>query len=294
MGYNYYDYQNWDFYPILAISIVFAFGYPILLSFLHCYKEETAVYVMYLISKITFRDAFKRTTSEKDEKVYYSMLGYRCSKKLLLVNSLMSIAIWQAAFATFWAVFLIEESFACDENLDCFPVRSNSSHTLGLLIQDVPIKDCSKFILADDIQVLCFRYSLNYAEALGAAGGVFLIATTFIRGHLEVLMEILRIEISKYMSHQENIKLWKLIIAMFLYAVCGLILLLLGSIILLATCASNFLFSIFFRSHASIMQYCSYLYALPFSSIGAMYSAYYIVEKGSNKENQPLVVNSKR
>ena len=74
---------------------------------------------------------------------------------------------------TFWNVFLIEETFACDPGLDCFFHNDSDSDQL------IAVSECS--LINPNLTVVCFRFSLYFGQALGSAGGLITIASIIVR-----------------------------------------------------------------------------------------------------------------
>lgn len=68
---------------------------------------------------------------------------------------LLSSLWYQVLFpALFWEVFLLEESFICDPDLDCFPFDADNNTNL----QDNPVLNCTDFGMSDHhLMSLCIQ-----------------------------------------------------------------------------------------------------------------------------------------
>lgn len=78
---------------------------------------------------------------------------------------------------TFVAVFLYEVTTTCDESLDCYPFNvTKHGFEKRLPLHKHTITNCSEYLDMDNVVVDCYTFVLQYAEALGAAGGVMAIA----------------------------------------------------------------------------------------------------------------------
>lgn len=78
---------------------------------------------------------------------------------------------------TFVAVFLYEVTTTCDESLDCYPFNvTTHGFEKRVPLHKHTITNCSEYQDMDNVVVDCYTFVLQYAEALGAAGGVMAIA----------------------------------------------------------------------------------------------------------------------
>ena len=89
-----------------------------------------------------------------------------------------SFMITSCALITFWDKFLVDVTYSCDPNLDCYPLPFP-----GITYQNIPpIVNCSDYVtLPDNMTIICFTFMFDYSQAFGAAGGVFAFAVFGIR-----------------------------------------------------------------------------------------------------------------
>ena len=66
------------------------------------------------------------------------------------------------SIVTFLNTFLLENSFSCEENFDCFAMTDEG------VFKNERITDCSNFT---HMEIICFRMAYKYSEGLGEAGG---------------------------------------------------------------------------------------------------------------------------
>lgn len=177
MRHNLNIYLHWDVIPILVV-VVLAQCIALIPIFttlqLFCksrrckWLRNRKYLLMFTISKVILRGFEQRKVNGK--RSYF--IGDQ-HIPVILVKSIVTflypaVVITVAlAIITFWGVFLIEETFACDPGLDCFPFTE-----AGKELQGYPIVNCSDFESADNVTVVCYRFALKYAEGAGAAGGV--------------------------------------------------------------------------------------------------------------------------
>jgi hypothetical protein len=79
----------------------------------------------------------------------------------------------------FWNEFLVEESYSCQSDVNCFVLDENDS---PLHQEPLVRENCTEFELitskdSSNITLCCFKFVFNYASALGNAGGVLILAS---------------------------------------------------------------------------------------------------------------------
>jgi hypothetical protein len=136
---------------------------------------------------------------KEDEDCSCVKVGGSKTKKIALkVLALLIIPLTVVTiFFSFWNVWLVEEekNGACVPNFDCFPMLNGES------LQDKPVANCSQVldssmmmelmntttILPNETGIIeepkitykCYRFLFNYAEGIGAAGGVLFFTAVF-------------------------------------------------------------------------------------------------------------------
>ena len=97
-----------------------------------------------------------------------------------------SFMITSCALMTFWDTFLVDVTYSCDPNFDCYPLPLAS-----ITHQSIPpIVNCSDYVTlpADNMTIVCFTFTFDYSQAFGAAGGVFAFAVFGIRIVLGIII----------------------------------------------------------------------------------------------------------
>ena len=138
---------------------------------------------MFNVSKVILKEV--ELKKENRKKVYY-LREYKIPIWLMrtVLTAIYNISVITIALAitSFWIVFLIEETFACDNGLDCFPFSED-----GHRLQDQPIGNCSDYESLTNITITCYRFSFLYAQGFGATGGVLLFAAFIITVYTTVM-----------------------------------------------------------------------------------------------------------
>ena len=91
------------------------------------------------------------------------------------------------ALTTFWFVFLVDVTYSCDPNLDCYPFPAGFSK---VITWNIPaIINCSDYeILPDNTTIVCFTFTFDYHEAIGAVGSVFAFMVFGIRAMIGIIV----------------------------------------------------------------------------------------------------------
>ncbi len=113
--------------------------------------------------KLLFGDIFKEVSL--DGKPVLTMYNRKVTYFMAQPFFVATILVFAGGFALFWTVFLIDESYACDPNLDCYPVLRK-----GFVL--LPISNCSEFQLQANVTILCYQFVFEFAEGIGAMGGL--------------------------------------------------------------------------------------------------------------------------
>ncbi len=102
----------------------------------------------------------------------YTICGRHVRPWLLVVLFMVVVFVCSCTVVTFWCQFLITESDRCNHHMDCF-VRNETTKEFP----EIPVSNCSDYDNVTSYVMRCYRFSFNYADALGDAGGVMILAT---------------------------------------------------------------------------------------------------------------------
>ena len=104
----------------------------------------------------------------------YTICGRHVRPWLLIILFLVVVFVHSCTAVSFWCEFLIDESNHCDKHMDCFAL--NGTTLLEIEEDQQPLQNCSEYEL-QKYTIHCFRFSFDYATAIGNAGGVLVWAT---------------------------------------------------------------------------------------------------------------------
>ena len=119
--------------------------------------------IIYGLPKLLFQEVFDHNGQR------LALHGREVPRSIVFFFFGAAALVLGCAFITFWSVFLIDETFACDPGLDCYPVTDDDDKKP---LQHTPITDCSEFDTLDNVTIFCYQFVFRYAEGFGAAGGL--------------------------------------------------------------------------------------------------------------------------
>ena len=181
-GHSIDTYKNWNVFAPFAVTILI--GLPVgvasgLYPWLRKYERYTNLLLEY--SKIVFRDALKREDLHR-----ISLHGYTFSENNLLVFCFITVSLMSCVFISFWATFLIEETFVCDLQLDCFFINYSSTFADLHSSQLQRVDDCSS--VDDNSTVICYQFVLDLTGGFASAVGFLTVAVYYVRVYMYILV----------------------------------------------------------------------------------------------------------
>ena len=167
-----YDYQVYTLWLVIPTVVGFVLFFVLSIALCQYARGSTLKVVEYLIGE---------PEDIKEEKDW--------------IQQIQPVVIYAAfqltgcALMTFWYEFLVDLSYGCDPDLDCYPFPVGFSTAVTWSIP--PIENCSDYeILPDNMTIICFTFSFDYAGAIGEALGVFGFAALGIRIMTEIVKSL--------------------------------------------------------------------------------------------------------
>ena len=228
----------WQTLPVIGVFCLLFFIVQVPLMICGAYRciiRKNLPDFFYGILKATFRGSVdKKQINGGQEKD--CIFGYQVSIGGIYWITIITFTLWQALVTTFWTVFLTEITVSknIDQTMDCYRI-------------DI----CNQTQMMEDYQFQCYRFVFNYAEGFAAAGGVLVIATTLIEGHVTSVIWM------KKQSHSMKnqclcVSLWFLII---IIAIIPFLVIIILIAVIVSTC---FLKAAILGNGQSIMLFISY------------------------------------
>ena len=182
--YDYLVYALWLTIPASVASLL-----PCVVIILLCcsvrFRSSTAGMVKFLLGDLVEK-------KEEEDGTEYLIQGQPLQGVFLSMVTYCTFTITSCALMTFWYEFLVDVTFSCDPNLDCYPVPAPSfsfDNLKNSYLSIPPIVNCSDYeTLPDNTTIVCFTFTFDYPQAFGAAGGVFAFAVFGIRAVIGIMV----------------------------------------------------------------------------------------------------------
>lgn len=189
-GYTYTTYMNWDFWVPVGVSILTILLTAVVVGlsiawFKFCRSSaHHFLELAYQFGKLVMHDALQRNI--RSEPHYLILYDRPISPVFVIILSVLTPVMFIPGFISFWASFLVDETFACDPGLDCF-LRNPSS----LMIQDQqPLMNCSQL---ENDTIVCFQFVFDYVAGCASMGGFLIVAVTSLKLYGIILMWLIGI-----------------------------------------------------------------------------------------------------
>ena len=178
-GYSYNTYMNWDTWVPIGINSLCIILATILVTtsiiWFKFYRSSAhhLIELTYQLAKLVLRDSLQRNL----EAVPPRMILYdrKVSPISVILLSTLAPAVFVPAFVAFWASFLVEETYVCDPELDCFSLDSSSFATTN---DQQPISNCTDH---ENSTIVCFQFAFDCTSGFATAGGVLVVAVTSLK-----------------------------------------------------------------------------------------------------------------
>ena len=178
--YNYLVYYLWVTVPALVV-LVFSYVVVILLCCSVRFRSSSAGMVKFLLGDLVEK-------KEEEDGTKYLIQGQPLNRAFLTTMALGTLMITSCALMTFWYEFLVDVTYSCDPNLDCY-LYPAPSFSFKMYFSIPPIVNCSDYeTLPDNMTIICFTFTFDYSQAFGAAGGVFAFAVFGIRTVIGIMV----------------------------------------------------------------------------------------------------------
>ena len=122
--------------------------------------------------RLIYGTHIKECGSLRQENIYV-ICGRHVRPWLLIVLFTAVIFVCSCTGVAFWCNFIVTESNHCDKHMDCFAME-------GTRLEEVngrnPLENCSSYENTT-YNLHCFRFSFDYASAIGDASGIMVLAT---------------------------------------------------------------------------------------------------------------------
>ena len=173
---------------VVSVYVIILVGWPLKKNCTKLVDEEIPVHVMEEIReeghkipcwtiiygglKLIYESDLAECKHPRQTNIY-TIHGRHVRPWLLAVLFMVLVFIFNCTLVGFWCEFLIEEGTQCTPEMDCFARNKSSS---GSLIQKESLGENCSMYENQSFTIQCFKFSFDYATAMGNAGGVMVLA----------------------------------------------------------------------------------------------------------------------
>ena len=264
-GYSYSTYTHWDLWVPIGVSVLtvaltaLAVASSTAWYRLHRITAHHSLELAYHFSRLVLGDSLQREI--KSQPPCLTLFDREISPLATIFLAALSPALLIPAFVSFWASFLIKETFSCDPGLDCF-FRNPSSFA----IEDhgLPLYNCSDFD-ENNATVICFQFVFDYAAGFASMGGLIVVAVSSLRVYAIVLVWLVGVMPSATSDKSRrcySCRTLSSVVCVFIFFLAPVII---AIVILTAVLLVPFVNDIVFQSSEHTLQFATYWTSLLFS-----------------------------
>ena len=246
-GHSYDTYNKWSVVPPFLASGITLLGLAVLIIVTLIRKcklcdtwrcSQYFVDPLFRVVKVTFGDYIKKEDSEKF--IFYS---HEISSLQIFMLSTITIMVFWPTFMSFWASFIVNETFVCDPQLDCF---LHDPSTL-IVLSSEPLDNCTSYDGTNGT-VVCFQFVFNLTQGFSSAVGFMSVAVVYCRLYIYVM-----IWCRKFCEQHE-------VCTMFVSLVMHTITSLIAISINIAVCKISFFSDVVFNTNKNTIIYLAYFF----------------------------------
>ena len=184
-GYSSSTYLNWDFWVPAGVStlttLFTSLTVVLSITWFKYYRSSAHHFLelTYQFAKLVMQDSLQRNVQSRPPQLL--LYDQAVSPVVMILLFTVTPAVFIPAFVSFWASFLVEETYACDPGLDCF-YRDSSSFSIR---HQQPLVNCTT---SDGDTVVCFQFVFDYVAGFASMGGFVVVAVTSLRVYGIVLV----------------------------------------------------------------------------------------------------------
>ena len=261
-GYSYSTYTNWDLWVPIVVSVstvlltTVAVAASLVWLKLHRSSAHHSLELAYHFARLVLGDSLQRDVKAHPPRL--TLFDRTVSPTAMILLSTLSPALLVPAFVSFWASFLVDETFACDPGLDCFS-RDLSSFSINR--HRLSLSNCTEL---DDTNttVICFQFVLDYVTGFASMGGVLVVSVVSLRVYGIVLTWLVGVMPSYTQREGERCYLCRAlcsVVGIFIFFLAPIII---SVVILIAVLLVPFVNEIVFQSSERTLKFATYWLSL--------------------------------
>ena len=123
--------------------------------------------------------------NKKEGSQKFIFYSYEISSLQIFRLSTITLMVLGPTFMSFWVSFVVNETFVCDPQLDCF-VRNPSTH---IVLSSEPLDDCTSYDNTNGT-VVCFQFVFDLTKGFSSAVGFMGVAVVYCRLYTFIMIWI--------------------------------------------------------------------------------------------------------
>ena len=180
---SYDTYLVWNIVvPALFAAVMWLLSFAVVL--VYCFKKEKLPRIFMEMLQLSLSNI-----EEESNCACVLVFGSRIRARALKLLTLLVVPLTLATiFFSFWNVWLVEEEARgpCLPHFDCFQIVDTK-------LNDTPVDSCPQSSqtvngMETTAKYICYRFAFNYAEGIGAAGGILLFTAIFSKIYFALLV----------------------------------------------------------------------------------------------------------
>ena len=261
-GYSYNTYVNWDIWVPIGVSSLSVILTVILviisIIWLKFYRSSAHHFIefTYQLAKLVLRDSLQRNLEAVPPRM--TLYDRRVSPILVILLSSITPAVFIPAFVSFWASFLVEETYACDPGLDCFSLDPASFSAKNY---QQPISNCTNH---ENTTIICFQFVFDYTAGFATTGGILVVAVVSLKVYGVLLVWLVGLAPSSRSSRKGRCYSCRTlcsIVSVFIFFLAPIII---AIVILITVFLLSLPNDIVFQSNERIVKFAAYCSSLLF------------------------------
>lgn len=257
-GYSYSTYTNWDLWIPIGVSVLtillttLAVAASLIWFKFHRSTAHHCLELAYHFSRLVLGDSLRRDLEAHPPRL--TLFDRQVSPVTMILLSTLSPILFIPAFVSFWASFLVDETFACDPGLDCF---SRDPSSFAINHQRLPLFNCTDFDTTSTT-VICFQFVLDYTTGFAAMAGLLVVDVISLRVYGIILMWLVGIMPSSAQGEGGKCGSCRVlcsVVGIFIFFLAPIII---SVIILLIVLLVSFVNEIVFQSSERTLKFATY------------------------------------
>ena len=157
---------------IVLLGVVVLITVSLIRKCNRCKSSQYLVDPLFHFVRVTFGDHIKKMEGSQKFTFYH----YEISSLQIFMLSTITLMVFGPTFMSFWASFIVNETFVCNPQLDCF-LRDPSTF---IVLSSEPLDDCTSYDSTNGT-VVCFQFIFDLTKGFSSAVGYMGVAVVYCR-----------------------------------------------------------------------------------------------------------------